>query len=211
MRPVQPTHDSPRHSWTRGTLALFVAALSILTMPSAGRGENPADLKQQGYVNDFANYIDAESSDKISDICKELEEKTGDRLLFVSVHSTENLSSGKFAEELLRQWIAVPELQEHSMAVVINAHGDLGFSYGSAVEAVVPYEKVHAIIRASLGVGGANYGPKFVYLAQQLAEAIEGKPSLWARIQDKLSSVWVLFLLAGAVLFLVVRRVWQRV
>jgi uncharacterized membrane protein YgcG len=192
-------------------VALLLAALSILSTPSAGRGENPADLKQQGYVNDFGNYIDAESSDKISDICKELERETGTRLLFVTVHSTENLSSGKFGEELLGRWIAVPELREHSMAVVISAHGNLGFSYGSAIEAVVPYEKVDSIFRASLGVGGANYGQKFVYLAQQLAEAMEGKASLWARIQDKLSSVWVLFLLAGAVLFLVVWRAWRRV
>jgi len=183
--------------------ACAIALVGIVTILPL-HAEDPSQLEQAGFVNDFGNFIDADSSDKISAICKELEAKTGDRLLFVTVKDTNGRSSGNFAEALLNRWIESPEQRDRSMAVVMNAQGNLGFSYGSTLEATLSYQQVEAIFRSSLDVGGRNLGEKYLYLAKHLAEALRGGPSVWERAKGGFFSIWVLFTMIGGVVTLMI-------
>jgi uncharacterized membrane protein YgcG len=183
----------------------ILAALGVAAGAKPGRAEKPSELTQQGYVNDFGNFIDEDSRAKIGGICRNFDGKTGDRLLIVTVDSTENLTPGQFAEELRKQWIGVEEIRECTMIVVVNGKGRVGFGYGSSIEAALPHEKLESIFQASIPVGGNDYGLKLAFMSQRLAEAIEegiahpppplsdshgpseDDTGLWAGIRERLS------------------------
>jgi uncharacterized membrane protein YgcG len=173
MKRYEPAERTQVSSWGRRLAICLLAALGVVAGAKPGRAEKPSELKQQGYVNDFGEYFDDASTDEIGDICRKFDEKTGDRLLIVTVHSTEGMGPGEFGEALRMQWIGVDELRERTMVVVVTGEGRVGFGYGSAIEAALTTAKMDSIVHAAIGVGGSNYGKKLAFLSQQLADAIE--------------------------------------
>ncbi len=138
-----------------------------------GRAEKPSELTQQGYVNDFGDFISDESRQRIGDICRKLDEKTGDRLLIVTVKSTEGLTPGHFAGQLRNSWVGVAEIRERTLVFVVNGQGRIGGDIGDSLDGVLPHSKLDSILKSSFALGGNDYGLKLAEFARQVAETLE--------------------------------------
>jgi len=159
--------------WKRRVGVCFLAALGVVAAAKPGRAEKPSELTEQGYVNDFGNFIDDQSGAEIGDICRNLDEKTGDRLLIVTVKSTEGLTPGQFAGQLRSLWVGVAEVRERTLVFVVNGQGRIGGDIGDSFDVVLPHSKLDSILKSSFALGGNNYGRKLSDFARQVAEAIE--------------------------------------
>jgi len=154
-------------------VALLVSAFAI------ARAQTPENLRQQGYVNDFARVISAADSTRISEICRTLEQHTGDRMIVVTVQSTGNIPQSQFAEQLRKSWVADAVLRERTMVIVIAVQGRMGISTGSALDKILTGPKFNSAIQSAYAVSGSEYGPKLVYLLQEFAHDFDpaGSPS----------------------------------
>ncbi len=151
----------------------FLAALGVLAAPKTGRAEDPAQLKQRGYVNDFAGLISESDSSRIGTICRTLDEHTGDRMLVVTVQTLGNLPAGEFAERLRKSWIGVSEIRERTLVIVASAQGKMGFGIGSTLEPILTNEKFDAAVHGARATDGSYFGEKLVYLVQRFAEDLD--------------------------------------
>jgi len=153
--------------------------MCVLIVPGAGRAEDPAELKQQGYVNDFAGVISGADSSRMRDICRTLEEHTGDRMLVVTVTSTGSIPPGEFAEQLRKSWIGEADIRERTLVIVVSGQGKMGFGTGSTLDKILTDAKFNAAVNGARAVAGSYNGPKLVYLVQQFANDLDqaGSPS----------------------------------
>lgn len=174
MTPVRRSDRSSGLSVQLGRIVLLMAVVSVFAAPGVGRAEDPSELKQQGYVNDFAGFIGDNESSRIGEVCRTLDEHTGDRVLVVTVNSTGKLTPGQFGEQLRNSWISVTDVRERTLVIVVNGQGRVGFGIGDALEGILTHEKLGAALQGSLAVGGNDYGQKLLYLVQRIAEDIEG-------------------------------------
>ncbi len=158
----------------RGLLLCCLAVFGVLTAPRPAHAQKPPDLTQQGYVNDYGEFIGDNEKSQIGDVCRTLDERTGDRVLVVTVKSTGNLSPGQFGEQLRNSWISVADFRERTLVMVVNGEGRVGFGIGGALEGILTHEKLGAALHSSLAVGGNDYGQKLLYLVQRIAEDVEG-------------------------------------
>ncbi len=173
MRPFRLSDGTAALLRGRWTIAVVLAALGVFARPIQSQAEDRAQLQQRGYVNDFGNFISESDSSRIGDICRTLDEHTGDRILVVTVESTGNLLPGQFGERLRGSWIGVTEVRERTLVIVVNGQGRIGFGIGSALESILTHETLDAALHGSLAVGGNDYGPKLIYLVQHIADDIE--------------------------------------
>ena len=157
----------------RGLPALLFVTVCLLFAPAAGRAEDPSQLKQQGYVNDFAGFIGENESGRIGDVCRKLDEETSDRILVVTVSSTGALTPGQLGERLRNSWIGVSDVRERTLLIVVNGEGRIGFGIGSSLESILTHEKLDAALAGSRTVGGNDYGQKLLFLVQRIAEDIK--------------------------------------
>ncbi|MGA3027032.1 MAG: TPM domain-containing protein [Bryobacteraceae bacterium] len=65
---------------------------------------DPASLKPQGYVSDFAHVVDGPSREATEQYCQKLEQATGVQLALVTVDSLEDAPIEDFANNLARKW-----------------------------------------------------------------------------------------------------------
>jgi uncharacterized protein len=79
------------------SVLLFVCAVSAFAL-------DPASLKPQGYVSDFANVMDAQSRDAAEQYCTRLEQATGVQVAVVTIDSLDGAPIEDFANDLLRKW-----------------------------------------------------------------------------------------------------------
>jgi uncharacterized protein len=87
---------SPRRI-LRATVLIFALAVSAFAL-------DPASLKPEGYVSDFAHVVDAPSRQAAEQYCYKLEQATGVQVAVVTIDSLEGAPIEDFANDLLRKW-----------------------------------------------------------------------------------------------------------
>jgi len=85
-----------------------VSAAPLLVLILAGAVSalalDPASLKPQGYVSDFANVVDGPSREAAEQYCYKLEQATGVQVAVVTIDSLEGAPIEDFANDLFRKW-----------------------------------------------------------------------------------------------------------
>jgi uncharacterized membrane protein YgcG len=156
-----------------GNLLRLLWLVAFLAAPQAARAEQPSQLQQQGYVNDFGDYISDDSRDRIGSICRELDRKTGFRLLIVTVKSTEGLTPGQFAGQLRNSWVGVTDVRERTMVFLVNGQGRFGGDIGDSIDPLLPHSKLDVFLKNSMAIGGNDYGLKLASFVEQVAKELE--------------------------------------
>jgi uncharacterized protein len=80
-----------------------VAALLCLSV-AAALAVDITTLKPQGYVNDFANVVDAASRQQLEQYCASLEQASGVQLAIVTLPSLDGEPVDQVANDLFRKW-----------------------------------------------------------------------------------------------------------
>ena len=81
----------------RCALLLFLCALPALAL-------DPASLKPEGYVSDFAHVVDAPSREAAEQYCSKLEQATGVQIAVVTIDSLDGAPIEDFTNDLFRRW-----------------------------------------------------------------------------------------------------------
>ena len=99
---VLPGRGSSRaQAKARSTIRIFALALaSACALPAY----DFTSLKPEGYVSDFVHVIDTASKVEIERYCRDLEDRTGVQLAFVTLRSLENEPVSDVANLLYRTW-----------------------------------------------------------------------------------------------------------
>ena len=84
-------------------IGLRITALAF-AVAAVGTAVDWKALKHQGYVNDFAHVLDAESSAALEDYAGRLEQATGAQLTFVTLQSTQGEPIEDVANDIFRAW-----------------------------------------------------------------------------------------------------------
>src|SRR5258708_1028306 len=89
----------------------LLVLLAVLGSATVLRAEPISHLHPRGYVSDFASVLDKESSDSITRLCSQIENKTGAQIAVVTVRSLDGTTIEKYAASLFNQWGIGPKDQ----------------------------------------------------------------------------------------------------
>jgi uncharacterized protein len=154
-------------------LALFVV-LFVLLSAIAARAEKVEQLTPQGYVNDFAGVLDADSRQKITALCAEVDQKAAAQIAVVTIHTLEGDTAQDFANRLFAKWGVGPKGKDRGVMVLlaVNEH-QYWTEVGYGLEPILPDGKVGGFGREMLPLLRQNqYGAALLQMAGEIAGVI---------------------------------------
>jgi uncharacterized protein len=102
--------------------------------------------KPKGYVNDFANVIDAGAKRRLDALCKEVDEKTHAQIAVVTIDSVEGTPVGDYARLMFNHWGIGYKDDDRGMLILLAITDRTYFiSVGRGFEALFPNDRVALI------------------------------------------------------------------
>jgi len=159
-------------------VALPLLALLVLggagVPPNAAAAEKVQQLSPQGYVNDFAHVIDADSQQKIAALGEELDRKTDAQLAIVTIHTLEGDTVQDFANQLFQKWGVGPKGKDRGVMVLLAVDDHQYWTeVGYGLEPILPDGKVGGFGRDMLPLlRQSQYGAALFQISSQIASTI---------------------------------------
>ena len=153
-------------------------ALGILLASACGRGlaaaEKVEQLSPQGYVNDFAGVMDAQSRQRIMVLCEELDQKADAQLSVVTIRTLEGDTVQDFANRLFGKWGVGPKGKDRGVLVLLAVNDRQYWTeVGYGLEPILPDGKVGGFGRQMLPLlRGSQYGAALLQISSQIAVTI---------------------------------------
>jgi len=135
---------------------------------------DPATLKPQGYVSDFAHVLDEQSRGQLEDYCGRLQRATGVQVALVTVDSLDNQPIEDFANTLFRKWGVGKKGKDEGILLLlaINDHKDR-IEVGYGLEPILPDGFVGATLRQSRPyLGQGQYGEAMLAATEEMGVRI---------------------------------------
>lgn len=160
--------------------ALLRAALALAVLLSAvyardlAAAEKVEQLSPQGYVNDFAGVMDAESRQKITALCQELDQKADAQLAVVTIHTLEGDTVQNFANRLFEKWGVGPKGKDRGVMVLLAVNDRQYWTeVGYGLEPILPDGKVGGFGREMLPLlRQTQYGTALLQISSEIASTI---------------------------------------
>jgi len=136
--------------------------------------EQVKNLKPQGYVNDFAHVLSADTSAKLAALCAEVDQKAKAQIAIVTVSSLEGEPIEQFSIDLATQWGIGPKQQARGVLILV-APNDRAYriEVGYGLEPILPDGKVGGFGREAVPyLQRTDYGGAVLLLAQRVASVI---------------------------------------
>ncbi len=122
--------------------------LFLLLAASVAYAYDFSSLKPQGYVSDFAGVIDTASKMEIERYARELEDRTGAQLAFVTIASLENEPISDVANLLYRTWgIGQKKTNEGALLLLAIRDRKSRVEVGYGLEPILPDGATGTILR----------------------------------------------------------------
>jgi uncharacterized protein len=157
-------------SFAPSLFILFVLALGATHVHS----EQVKNLKPQGYVNDFAGVLSAPAKDKLTALCREVDQKAKAQIAIVTVSSLEGESIEQFANELFTQWGVGPKQSARGVMILLapNDRKDR-VEVGYGLEPILPDGKVGGFEREAVPfLRQGDYSSAVLLITQRVAAVI---------------------------------------
>ena len=85
--------------------SILSVLLLITSVPSVVAGQEKSDqIQPKGYVNDFANVIDASTKDRLTTLCTEIDRKAHAQMAVVTIDTLGGASINEYATSLFNRW-----------------------------------------------------------------------------------------------------------
>ncbi|HEV2232224.1 MAG TPA: TPM domain-containing protein [Terriglobia bacterium] len=152
----------------------IITLFGIFCLPLAARAEKIKDLNPQGYVNDFAGVLDAQTAAQITALCTEVDEKTHAQISVVTIKTLEGLEAADFANNLFKQW-GVGHKDDNRGILVLLATDDHKYwtEVGYGLEPILPDGKVGGFGREMAPrLRAGDYNGGLLDLTAEIAEVI---------------------------------------
>jgi uncharacterized protein len=133
-----------------------------------------SSLKPQGYVSDFAGVIDTASKMEIERYARELEDRTGVQLAFVTIASLENEPVSDVANLLYRTWgIGQKKTNEGALLLLAVRDRKSRLEVGYGLEPILPDGATGTILRAMRPALRENhFGDAMIAAAKAMGDRI---------------------------------------
>ncbi len=164
----------------RGRYGIFLGLLLVLLLPLltprsfAVHAEKIEQLSPQGYVNDFAGVLDADSRQKLTALCEELDRSADAQIAVVTIHSLEGDTAQDFANRLFAKWGVGPKGKDRGVMILL-AVGDRQYwtEVGYGLEPILPDGKVGGFGREMLPLlRQGQYGAALLHMTSEIADVI---------------------------------------
>jgi uncharacterized protein len=128
------------------TISKVLLAFLLLFFPLAAVGEEASIPTPQGFVSDFANIIDPSTSRTLTNIIKELKEKTGAEIAIVTVETTQPLTAFDYAMKITETWKPGTKGKDNGIVFLVAIKDrKVRIATGYGIEGALPDGKVGAI------------------------------------------------------------------
>ena len=171
----------PAEDMTHRFLPLWLAVATL------AYGYDFKSLKPQGYVSDFAGVIDTASKVEIERYCRELEDRTGAQLAFVTIATLENEPVSDVANLLYRTWgIGQKKSNEGALLLLVVQDRKSRLEVGYGLEPILPDGLSGSILREmrpALRENPPHYGDAMIAAARSIggrvmaAKGVAGGPA----------------------------------
>ena len=158
-----------------------------LALATLAYGYDFKSLKPQGYVSDFAGVIDTASKVEIERYCRELEDRTGAQLAFVTITTLENEPVSDVANLLYRTWgIGQKKSNEGALLLLVVQDRRSRLEVGYGLEPILPDGLSGSILREmrpALREVPPHYGDAMIAAARAIggrvlaAKGVAGGPA----------------------------------
>jgi uncharacterized protein len=147
--------------------------LFLLLAPTA-RAEQVKNLKPQGYVNDFAGVLGAQSKDKLTALCAEVDLKADAQIAVVTISSLEGQSVEQFTHDLFTEWGIGPKHKDRGVMILVAPNDHKYWTeVGYGLEPILPDGKVGGFGREALPLlRQNNYSDALLLITQRVASVI---------------------------------------
>jgi uncharacterized protein len=152
--------------------AIFVLLFVVMaTMPVCA--EKPDQLQANNYVNDFAGVMDAGSVERINQLAKELQDKTGAQFAVLTVRTLEGMEVSDFANRLFQHW-GVGDKRDRGVLIVLAVEERKYWTeVGYGLEPILPDGKVGGFGREVVPfLREGRYGAALLQLSTRIAQTV---------------------------------------
>src|SRR5437763_7693200 len=158
-----------RRQFQRSILLL----LAVLGLTCALPAEQVKQLKPTGYVNDFAGALDAESAQRITQICSQIDQKAQAQIAVVTIRSLDGSDIEGYAVDLFKQW-GIGKAANRGVLILLAVDDHRRrVEVGYGLEPILPDGKVGSFGREIVPYLRQNqYGPALELLTHRIAETI---------------------------------------
>ena len=127
-------------------LRILLAVLCLIVAPLIGRAEEVVLPQPQGFVSDFAGVIDQPTRNKLANLIRELQQKTGAEIAVVTVETTQPLTPFDYALKIFETWKPGAKGKDNGVVFLVASKDRKMFvTTGYGVEGMLPDGKVGAI------------------------------------------------------------------
>jgi uncharacterized protein len=146
----------------------------ILVFAAVARSEKVEQLSPQGYVNDFAGVVDADSRAKLTALCQELDQKANAQIAVVTIHTLEGGTASDFANRLFAKWGVGPKGKDRGVMILVAVDDHQYWTeVGYGLEPILPDGKVGGFGREMLPLLRQNqYGAALWQITSEVAGVI---------------------------------------
>ena len=127
-------------------ISILLIVLSLCQVSLAAQAEEVTIPQPQGFVSDFARIIDPQARRQLTNIIRELQEKTGAEIAVVTVESTQPLTTFDYAIKIAETWQPGAKGKDNGVVFLVASKDRKMFiTTGYGVEGMLPDGKVGAI------------------------------------------------------------------
>jgi len=148
---------------------MFLSAL--LAAPNAHAQK---DIKPRGYVNDFAEVLSSSTTDQLTALCPEIDEKAHAQIAVVTVKSLDGRSIDDFLIDIAAQRGIGPKQSERGVLILLLVNDRLyRFEVGNSLEAILPAGKTSGFGHEAVPfLRQANYDAALLLMTRRVADVI---------------------------------------
>jgi uncharacterized protein len=140
------TRKQPKVSSLLTSISLLIALTATLTAGGGAATRNYPEPKE-GYVNDFADVIDAQSRDRLNALCTELDQKTHAQVAIVTIESLRGSPLEHYATSLFNKWGIGHKDDNRGIPILLALSNHKSrIEIGCGFEALFPNERAAQIV-----------------------------------------------------------------
>jgi uncharacterized protein len=152
--------------------AVLVAVFVLLGVFAAA--ESVSQLKPTGYVNDFADVLDAQTKAQIEDLCTQIDQKAHAQIALVTINSLDGNDIESYAVDLFHKWGVGAKASDKGVLILyaIKDHR-ARIEVGYGLEPILPDGKVGGFQRDAIPLmRSGDYSQALFLVTSRVADVI---------------------------------------
>jgi uncharacterized protein len=157
---------------TRWRLAAL--AIVVLAWVASACAESVSQLQPTGYVNDFAQVLDAATKAQIEDIARQADEKAHAQIAVVTIHTLDSVDIESFAVDLFKKWGIGSKTTDRGVLILYSIQDRRSrIEVGYGLEPILPDGKVGSFQReAAPLMRSGDYNKALLLVTNRVASVI---------------------------------------